>query len=107
MQISSTTTPTLNETFGLANLVDYHTAHNAERPFVVFAQDASSNASQITFLEFGRACQRFARAIAPDAPVAKGEVVGLIINCDTIMYTTAILGLIRAGLTVSLYEGLR
>jgi acyl-CoA synthetase (AMP-forming)/AMP-acid ligase II len=93
--------PAIDESFGLASLIDYHAVHNADRPFAVLAPDELCNASQITFLEFGRACQRFACSMVPHAPVGRSEVVGLIINCDTIMYVTAIAGLIRAGLTVS------
>jgi acyl-CoA synthetase (AMP-forming)/AMP-acid ligase II len=96
--------PALSSTFGFAHIIDYHAVHNAERPMAVFAPDDSHKPSPVTFFEFGRACQRFARSVAPEAPIAKGEVVALLANCDTIMYMTAISGLIRAGLTVSLHK---
>jgi acyl-CoA synthetase (AMP-forming)/AMP-acid ligase II len=85
-----------------AELIDYYAEHNPDHSFNVFPGAADGDAlSRISFLEFGRAAQRFARAIYPDAPVKKREVVGLLVNADSIMWTAALAGLIRAGVTVS------
>jgi hypothetical protein len=58
----------------------------------------------IIYRDFALGCQRFMRAVCPQVPVTRGEVVGLLLQCDTLMYQTAICGLVRAGLTVSTDE---
>jgi acyl-CoA synthetase (AMP-forming)/AMP-acid ligase II len=96
-QVSSTTLETLT----LPELVDYHIEHNSDHTFSVFpGESVSDERSRVSYLEFGRAAQRFARAVHSDAPVARSETVGIIVNCDSFMYITAIAGLARAGLTV-------
>lgn len=97
---ASTVMPSFKDSFGLADLIDYRATEHPKEPFAVLAADGSSAAKQVTRLEFARACHRFAYAVATSVPVNKGEVVGLLISCDTIMYVTAIAGLIRVGLTV-------
>jgi acyl-CoA synthetase (AMP-forming)/AMP-acid ligase II len=90
------------DTLTFAEIIDYHADHNPGHPFTVFPGAAvGDDLSRISYLEFGRATQRFARAIYPDAPVKQREVVGVIVNADSLMWTTAVAGLIRAGSTVS------
>jgi acyl-CoA synthetase (AMP-forming)/AMP-acid ligase II len=85
-----------------AEIIDYHAEHHLDYPFTVFPGAAvSDDVSRVSYLDFGRATQRFARAIYPDAPVKQPEVVGVIVNADSLMWTTAVAGLIRAGSTVS------
>jgi acyl-coenzyme A synthetase/AMP-(fatty) acid ligase len=98
-QISSS----ILETLTLPELVDYHLEHNPDCTYAIFpGENVGDKPSRISFLEFGRAAQRFARAVCPDAPTKCGEVVGIIATCDTLMYMTAIVGLVRAGYTVRL-----
>jgi acyl-CoA synthetase (AMP-forming)/AMP-acid ligase II len=88
----------------LPELIDYHLEHNPNLTFTVFpGESADDEPSRVSYLEFGRATQRFARAICPTAPVKSSEVVGLVANCDALMYTTAIAGFIRAGFTASTF----
>jgi hypothetical protein len=97
-QVSSSTLRTL----AFPELVDYHLAHNPDSTYAIFpGKNVSDEPSRISLLEFGRAAQRFARAVYPGAPAKHGAVVGLIADCDTLMYMSAIVGLIRAGFTVS------
>jgi acyl-CoA synthetase (AMP-forming)/AMP-acid ligase II len=91
------------ETLTFPELIDYHLENNPNRTFTLFPGDSvDDEPSGISYLEFGRATQRFARAVRPDAPVKYGETVGIIANCDSLMYITAVAGLARAGLTVRL-----
>jgi hypothetical protein len=86
----------------LAELIDYYAEHHPDSSFTVFpGESADHKPSHVSFLEFGRAAQRFAQAIYPDAPVEHREVVGLLINADSLMYLTAIAGIVRSGSTVS------
>jgi acyl-coenzyme A synthetase/AMP-(fatty) acid ligase len=97
-QVSSSTLRTL----AFPELVDYHLAHNPDSTYAIFpGKNVGDEPSHISLLEFGRAAQRFARAVYPGAPVNHGAVVAFIANCDTLMYMSAIVGLIRAGFTVS------
>jgi acyl-CoA synthetase (AMP-forming)/AMP-acid ligase II len=85
----------------LPGIADYHRAHNPHHTYAVFPGDApSAPPRRVTFLEFGRAVARFARAVRPRAPSARGEVVGLIAHCDSLLYVTAMAGFMRAGLAV-------
>jgi hypothetical protein len=85
----------------LAGLIQYRLDHSPKDAFVVFPSEDESFTS-VTFRDFGRACHRFSLTVCPEAPVTRGEIVGLVVNCDTLMYQTAICGLVRAGLTVCL-----
>jgi acyl-CoA synthetase (AMP-forming)/AMP-acid ligase II len=85
----------------LPGLIDYRLRTHPDSIFVIFP--SGDELSRITFLEFGRACQRFARIVAPGAPLKSGHTVAVVLNCDTLQYLTAIGGLTYAGLTVSLY----
>jgi acyl-CoA synthetase (AMP-forming)/AMP-acid ligase II len=88
----------------LPEIIDYHAAHNPSHYFAVFPRsDDPSAPTHISFLEFARAAQRFARAVCPTAPVRRGEVVALVANADNILYITAVAGFVRAGLTVSMH----
>jgi acyl-CoA synthetase (AMP-forming)/AMP-acid ligase II len=101
MQPIAQVSPTALETYTLPELIDHHLKHNPRCTFAVFpGESVGDEPSRISFLEFGRAVQRFARAVSPDAPVNQSETVGIIANCDSLMYMTAIAGLARAGLTV-------
>jgi hypothetical protein len=92
--------PTLGDAV-LSGVLDGRMQHDADRPCFVFPS-ATADPSVVSFLEFGRACLRFTRIIAPQAPVTRGEVIGLLVHCDTLMYTTAVMGIIRGGHAVSL-----
>jgi acyl-CoA synthetase (AMP-forming)/AMP-acid ligase II len=86
----------------LPGLIDYRLRTHPDSTFAIFPS-GDDELGRITFLEFGRACQRFARIIAPGAPLESGHVVAVVLNCDTLQYLTAIGGLTYAGLAVSSY----
>jgi acyl-CoA synthetase (AMP-forming)/AMP-acid ligase II len=92
----------LLSSLSLPDLVEYRMRHDPEHTFTLFPGKASNDQpSRITYLEFGRAVQRFARTITAHPPLKKGCVVGLIANCDTLLYITAIAGFAHGGITVS------
>lgn len=88
----------------LPGFVDFHAAHNPSRRWALLAPESGSEVKPITFLEFADATHRIAHLLRPDPSEAKGEVVALLIHCDTILYLALMVGLIRAGFTVSLLK---
>ncbi len=85
----------------LPGFADFHAANNPHRPWVVFPSSQSpTNIVSISFLEFAKATHRVAHAIRPNRQGRDGEVVALLLNCDSILYLAIIAGIIRAGLTV-------
>jgi acyl-CoA synthetase (AMP-forming)/AMP-acid ligase II len=91
----------------LSELIEYHHLHNPEQTYAVFpgpTDNPDSGPERITFLEFARASHRFVRAVCKSLHVAiplySGEVVGVIANVDTVLYITAVAGLVCAGFTV-------
>jgi hypothetical protein len=97
-------TAEVTSTLSLSELIDYHLEHNPDHVFSFFpAANPDDQPERVSFLEFGRATQRFARKVCMggDAPVKRGEIVGIVANVDSLMYMTALGGLVRAGLTVS------
>lgn len=82
--------------------VDFHAKHNPERPWVVFPSfEDPSKASAITFSELANATHRIAHLARPGREGPEGSAVGLLINCDNILYVALIHGLLRAGIVVS------
>jgi acyl-CoA synthetase (AMP-forming)/AMP-acid ligase II len=93
----------ISSTLTLPELIDYHAEHNPEFPWAVFPGGASGEETEkVTYLEFARAAQRFARVVCAggDVPTKRGEVVGIVANTDSLLYVAAVGGLMRAGFTV-------
>lgn len=85
----------------IPGLLDFHVQHNPDRPFALFpTRDHPSQASKVTFAELAKATHRVAHLARPNRLGREGEVIGLLINCDVLLYITVIQGLIRAGLVV-------
>jgi acyl-CoA synthetase (AMP-forming)/AMP-acid ligase II len=101
--MSSTLHPSVKNLISLTlpELVEYRLCHNSDDTFVLFpGHSVGDEPSRITYLEFGRAVQRFARAVQSDYNLKSGDVVGVIANCDALLYITAIVGLLHNGVTV-------
>lgn len=85
----------------LPGLIDFRAQHDSEASFAIFpCLKTNEGTSSITFLEFSRACHRFAHIVAQKA--RPGETVALIATTDTILYVTALAGFVYAGITVCL-----
>lgn len=83
----------------IPGFVDFQAKHNGDRPWTVFPPGAS--VPSISFLEFADATNRVAHVFRPDGTRANGEIVALIIHCDSVLYVAMLAGLIRAGYIVS------
>lgn len=85
----------------IPGFVDFQQKHNGDRPWILFPSGAT--VSSISFSQFADATHRVAHAFAPNMTRSNGEVVALIINCDTVLYVAMLAGLIRAGFVVRVY----
>ncbi|TFK48709.1 putative aminoadipate reductase [Heliocybe sulcata] len=89
----------LDGSIALAELVDLRLREHPDRTYAVFPSDApDGEPTRITYLEWCRAIHRVAHLLRPQPDFKKREVVGIIVNCDTLMHVTTIIGLMRAGL---------
>jgi acyl-CoA synthetase (AMP-forming)/AMP-acid ligase II len=86
----------------LPELVEYRMRHDPMHAITLFpGKTANHRPSRITYLEFGRAVQRFAQIIALNPVLKRGKIVGLMADCDALLYITAIAGFAHGGITVS------
>jgi acyl-CoA synthetase (AMP-forming)/AMP-acid ligase II len=93
------TYPPLDGSVTIPEAIDFHLKHNPQFPVYAFNQDGSDEITEISYLEFGRACDRVAHLLRPQ----RGEdrpVVAFIALTDTIMYQALAVGMMRAGLVV-------
>ncbi|KAF8486550.1 hypothetical protein JB92DRAFT_3148577 [Gautieria morchelliformis] len=89
--------PPLDGSLCLPDVLDYHLEHNPKRPAYVFVQD-DVHVVAVTFAQVARAVHRAAYKIRPARPHARGAVVAVIANADTLLYQTVVLACARAGL---------
>lgn len=84
--------------------VDFQAQNNPDKPWVIYPTSGSSptNTREISYLEFAKATHRIAHAIRPGRAGPEQEVVALIINTDNIINVTLFIGMIRAGIVVSI-----
>ncbi|KAF9044190.1 hypothetical protein BJ165DRAFT_1479638 [Panaeolus papilionaceus] len=85
-------------TITLPECVDFHTTHNPNETLYIFNEDGSSEITRISYLEFGRACDRLAHHIRPARQGPDNVVVAIVALSDTLLYHAASVGVIRAGL---------
>ncbi|KAH7871277.1 amp-CoA ligase, partial [Lentinula edodes] len=91
--------PTLDRSTTLPQLLKFHYEHNADQTLYVYSEDGKANLTEIKHLEFGRACHRAAHIIRPPHRSSPDrEVVAIIAQVDTIVYTAVVAGLMEAGL---------
>ncbi|TCD65346.1 putative NRPS-like protein biosynthetic cluster [Steccherinum ochraceum] len=85
----------LHPIYGFA---DWQAEYNPSRPFVFFPKDGATGESQsLTFAEFAAATHRMAHAVRPKEKGKDGEVVAILVNCDSLHYQALIVGVSRAG----------
>ena len=86
----------------IPGFVDFHAEHNADFPWAKYPSRSEPGAIEvITFSQFAEATHRVAHKVRPARQGSDGEVVTLLIHCDTILYVTTLAGLIRANIVVS------
>ena len=83
--------------------IEFNWKHNADHPAYVFCQDGSDNVTEISHLEFGRACHRIAHAVRPNFDLTTRPTVGLIALTDVLLYQATVVGLMRANLVVRFF----
>lgn len=82
--------------------VDFHAQHNPDLPWAKFpSRTHPGQAETISFIQFAQATHRVAHKVRPHRQGSDGEVVTLLIHCDTILYVTTLVGLMRANVAVS------
>lgn len=101
-----TVTPTFPPLDGsipvLPGFADFHAEHNPDLPWVVFpSPEDPTKTSSISFKQFAKATHRVAHAVRPNRLEGKdGDVVGVVIHSDSILYIAVLVGLVRAGFVV-------
>jgi acyl-CoA synthetase (AMP-forming)/AMP-acid ligase II len=90
----------------LPEAVDFHVKHNPTLPIYVFMEDGASKITEVSYLEFGRACYRVAHHLRAGRRGPEREVVAVLALSDSLLYQTTVLGTMKAGLivrTISLF----
>ncbi|KAJ4474509.1 acetyl-CoA synthetase-like protein [Lentinula aciculospora] len=90
-------TPSLEIPITVAELLDFHYEHNSTCPIYVFARE-EQEMTEISYLEFVRACHRLAHIVRPARVGPERAVVAIVALVDTLVYETIIAGVIKAGL---------
>ena len=85
----------------LPGFLDFHAANNPHHPWALFPSVLGKDTQAISFSELADATHRVAHAMRPDREGVDGEVIALIIHCDTVLYVAVLIGIIRAGFVVS------
>ena len=89
----------------LPGFCDFNATYNPDHAWVRYPSPSGSGFSTISFDQYFRATHRIARTFQ-SSERRVGEVVGVIIHCDTILYSATVVGLVRAGLVVSVLRTL-
>ena len=84
----------------IPGLVDFHAQHNPSNPWAVLAPESGSNTTSVSFREFSNATHRIALVFRPDATHSDGDIVAVLVNCDSVLYLALLVGLVRAGYVV-------
>lgn len=97
--------PPTDGTVSLLETIDFHRENNPAAPIYVYdnSQKGSADLTEITHLEFGRACDRVAHRLRPERRGRNREVVAIIALTSSLLYQTVVVGIMRAGLTVCFY----
>ncbi|KAG6867616.1 hypothetical protein C0993_000497 [Termitomyces sp. T159_Od127] len=96
--------PPLDGSVTIPESIDFNWKHNADLPMFAYEMDSDSNkVTEITFLEFGRACHRVAHLVRPERAGPDQEVIAVIALADTIVYQAVMVGLMVAGLVVGTF----
>ena len=86
----------------LIDFVDFHAKYNANHPHFVFPSlsDPAKLAS-LSFADIAEASHRVAHFLRPNGQGKIGDVIGILLHTDAVLYAAIFLGALRAGLVVS------
>ncbi|KAH9951150.1 hypothetical protein B0H21DRAFT_855734, partial [Amylocystis lapponica] len=88
--------PPIDGTLSLIpGFLDFHAEHNPICPIFTFP---SKVFPEISFLEFAEATHRIAHILRPARSGPDGEIVAVLIHCDTVLYHALLIGMVRAGM---------
>ncbi|GJE88440.1 acetyl-CoA synthetase-like protein [Phanerochaete sordida] len=84
----------------LLDYLDFHAKHNADQPYFLFpsSNDLTGPMAALSFGEVARASHRIAHILRPGREGKDGDVIGLLLHTDTVLYVAVVLGALRAGL---------
>ncbi len=86
----------------LPGFLDFHARYNPDLPWATFPSPKDPTvASTISFLELSQGSHRVAHLVRPKREGNVRETVVLLINTDSLLYVTMIVGIARAGFVVS------
>jgi acyl-CoA synthetase (AMP-forming)/AMP-acid ligase II len=95
--------PPLDGTITVPETIEFHWQHNADLPAYVFHQEGkdTNDITEITYLEFGRACHRVANVMTSKFPFVTGRpVVAFMALTDSLLYQAISVGLMKSGFIV-------
>ncbi|KAG6810396.1 putative NRPS-like protein biosynthetic cluster [Tricholoma furcatifolium] len=90
--------PPVDGSLTIPETIHFHWKHNSDLSVFVYNIDGSSDVTEISYLEFGRACHRVAHLVRPTRTGPDQEVVAFLALADTVVYQAITVGLMTAGL---------
>ena len=90
----------LDGTVNIPETIEFNWKHNADYPAFVYSEDGTTHITEISNLEFGRACHRAAYAIRPGCATTTRPTVGFIALTDVLLYQAIVIGMMRANIVV-------
>ncbi|KAJ3555456.1 hypothetical protein NM688_g2570 [Phlebia brevispora] len=79
----------------LPGLLDFHAQYNPNEPYAKFPSQSGTGITSISFHELSRATHKIAHILRPNREGTDGQVVGVLIHCDVILYAAVILGIVQ------------
>ena len=92
--------PPLDGTVNVPETIEFNWIHNADYPVYVYSGE-DGELTEISNLEFGRACHRAAHALRPGYyATATRPTVGFIALTDVLLYQAVVIGMMRTNIVV-------
>ncbi|KAF7340994.1 Acetyl-CoA synthetase-like protein [Mycena sanguinolenta] len=89
--------PPLDCSLNLAEIIDFHLAHESRSAMYAFA-DEDGHITEVSHFEVARAAHRVAHLLRPGRRGPEGEVVAIVALTDVLIYDTVVAGCLVAGL---------
>jgi hypothetical protein len=91
--------PPLDGSVTIPETIEFNWKYNADYPAFVYSEDGN-DITEISNLEFGRACHRAAHALRPGYDTTTRPTVAFIALTDVLLYQAIVIGMMRANLVV-------
>ncbi|KAF7370103.1 Acetyl-CoA synthetase-like protein [Mycena sanguinolenta] len=89
--------PPLDCSLNLAEIIDFHLAHESHSAMYAFA-DEDGHITEVSHFEVARAAHRVAHLLRPERRGADGDVVAIVALADVLVYDAIVAGCLVAGL---------